>query len=66
MGNPLNYIVMLLYIYEGIRNRPLVQVKYQKLIFFNILVGSGQNRVKIQQLVKKKSQTEFWSNQAKI
>ena len=46
---------MSLYIYESIRNQPFGQVKYPNLIFFNILVGSGQNRLKIQQLVKKKS-----------
>ena len=59
MGNALNYIVMSLYIYESIRNYPLVQVKYQNLIFLNILVGSGQNRVKIQQLVKKSHRHNF-------
>ena len=57
---------MRLYIYKCITNQLLGQVKYQHLIFFNISVEIGQNREKINQLVKKKSQTEFWSNQAEI
>ena len=45
---------MPLYIYKGIRNQPLGQVKYKNLIFFSISVEFGQNREKIYQLVKKK------------